>query len=161
MRSNYSTMNTTKEQYDRVDFLRAWLAGQKYRTSDFYWYHLRVATAFCKAFHVDMTDMVPPEDLYVQDEFVELFHSVVVARSGCRSPFWCYLKAPCELNYLHDRHGEVIANANLALLRCYEDLLLDLLERIKGITSAHTVSHADLVRCGLPTEPAPNRMDYI
>lgn len=156
-------MSPAKEQFDSLDFLHAWLKGQECKDAhhDLRDYHERVAAAFCRVFQVDMTDMAPDPQSHAEDCMVELFRSVVEARSKCRSPFSFYLQAPRELGDLYRRHGKSIDQTNASLRQQYDELLLELLEMTKGIKDTHTIPRELLVQCGFPEGPAPAEIDYF
>ena len=156
-------MNASEVKYSCVDLISAWLEGQQYRQKhpDLCDYYGQAATAFCRAFKVDLDHLVPDHDLFPDDPLNDLFRDTVRARQPCRSPFSSYLEAPRVICELYQRHGEPINAALEAITRQYDELLLDLLERIFGITSSDFVTQDDLHRCGFPVGSAPDPIDYI
>jgi hypothetical protein len=156
-------MNTSDEIYDRAALLGAWLEGQKMRHAhdDLRDYHERTSTAFCRAFKVDLDYLSPVNDVIPDNDFNFMFRETVRARLALQNPFYFYIQAPRILDELYQLHSEPIQSALEAITCLYDKLLLDLLERIFGITSSDLVSRNDLHRCGFPPEPAPNPIDYI
>jgi hypothetical protein len=156
-------MTASEEKYNRVDLLHAWLDARKMRHAhaDLRNYFGRVATAFCLAFKIDLDQLATDHEAFPEDPLNDLFRHTLKARQACFSPFSSYLVAPQEIRELFQRHGEPI-NAVLEAVTCqYDELLLDLLERIFGITSSDFVSRDVLMQCGFPMEPAPDPIDYI
>ena len=156
-------MNTSEEKYNRTALLGAWLENQKMRHAhaDLRDYYRRAATAYCRAFKVDLDHLAPDHNVFPDDPLNDLFRDTVRARQACHSPFSSYLEAPREICELYQRHGEPINAALEAVIRQYDELLLDLLEKIFGITSSDFVTQDDLHRCGFPVESAPDPIDYI
>lgn len=156
-------MNADKNQFDRLDLLHAWLDAQKHRNShevprDYY---ERIATAFCKAFKVDLDHLTPDRRIFPDTTLNDMFAETVQSRQACISPFSHYIQAPLEISELYQCHGKQIETALGTLIREYDALLLDLLERIHGIKSTDFVSRDDLNRCGFPCDPAPADIDYF
>lgn len=156
-------MNTSDQKHDRAALLSAWLEGQKMRHAhdDLRDYYGRAANALCQAFKVEMDHLSPDNDVFPDDSLNDLFRYTVKARQACLSPFSSYLVAPREIRELFQRHGEPINAALEAVTRQYDKLLLDLMERIFGITSSDFVSQDDLHRCGFPVGSAPDPINYI
>jgi hypothetical protein len=156
-------MNPAKEHFDRTDFLHAWLDGFEYRHAhpDLQRFYGRATDAYCRAFQIDMTDMVPGVESTPGDSLADLFRSVVEARSECRSPFSYYIQAPREIDKLHHRHGESIDQTIATLREQYDKLLLHLLEMMKCLMATTTIPRELLMKSGFPTEPAPEPIEYL
>ena len=108
-----------------------------------------------------MDHLAPDNDVFPDDSLNDLFRSTVRARQRCHSPFSSYLEAPQVICELYQRHGEPINAALDAVTRQYDELLLDLLERIFVVTSSDLVTQDDLHRCGFPVGSTPDPIDYI
>ena len=155
-------MNTSADKFYRGDLLHAWLQGQRWKNAhdDLRDYHCRVANAFCKAFQVDLDNLAPDAEASFDDALNDLFRNTIRIRRGFVSPFSSYLEAPRPICELYQIHGKQIDTAIQALIRRYDELLLELLEKIFGIEATDFVSRDDLTRCGLPDGPAPDPIDY-
>ena len=85
-------------------------------------------------------------------------------RSGNSSTlfkFSYYIRSPLSIKELYRSHGEGIKTSLETLIRQYDALLLDLLERIFNVKETDFVSRDDLMRCGFPSDPEPDPINYI
>jgi len=92
-------MTLAKEQFDRLDFLHAWLEGQEYKKAheDLRNYYGQAATAFGLAFKFDLDHLAPEVDAFPDTALNDTFRQTVQARQASVSPFSYYILSPLSI----------------------------------------------------------------
>lgn len=158
-------MSTHQKEFTSRDLLRAWLKTKECGDSDdeHALYYGNVYSAFSQAFNVDLNHLPSERDEYEEDRHLGIFHDfferVAENRVSCSSPFDGILEAPSYICGLYQTYGEKFMLIQQQSESLHDKLLLELMEKIWGITEADKVSQATLDQCGYPTESAPDPYD--
>lgn len=70
------------------------------------------------------------------------------------------MEAPKAICDLYQTFGSRLDEALGNFVAVHDELLLELIEKIWGITATDTVSQTTLNQCGHPTDPEPDLFDY-
>ena len=164
-------MNPSEKMFGRDHLLRAWLQNRSSRNAhnDLKNYYGQVAMAFATAFKVDL-DHAPQSNRAEQgyafgersdeEDLHRFFMDVIAARQSCSSPFSSYREAPKAICDLYQTFGSRLDEALGKFVAVHDELLLELIEKIWGISEMDMVSQSDLDQCGYPTESEPDPFDY-
>lgn len=157
-------MQLSEPTFDRSDLILAWLTRRRYRNAheDLRSYHDAVATAFSKAFGIDLDTLPEREPSSEENGLHGLFLNIVDSYEDVRSPFSNYMCGTREISEMYQKYGEPLKAAGQSLKKLHLMLMVELVERIWGWGGdmPHRVSQQELDACGYPAGTAPDPVDY-
>lgn len=159
-------MSTQEKEFTRKDLLQAWLEVRNGKNADTpeARHHRKVYSALSQAFHIDLQHLPAdgPERAKKFDQEIlhHFFEMVAQNRAACSSPFAGLMEAPDDICRLYQSYGEPFRLIQKQSHTLHDKLLLELMEKIWGITESQKVTQATLDACGYPQEPAPEPFIY-
>lgn len=150
--------------FKRKDLLHSWIDKKKNERAHQYLriYYSKVYDAFRGAYQIDLDQK--PVELQQSEKDLDILHyfflDVFKSRNSFSSPFDGVLEAPDSISDLYQTYGTKLSELRDASDALHENLMLELMEKIWGITDAYTVTQSDLDQHGYPTGPEPDLMDY-